>query len=84
MRKNIIDDLIGNISSWVKEKGLYKDTEKGLYFYLKGDTWEVGASLPLPFKDSLGESVSLELETDKPYIYNSEHVKQYPSKKSKI
>ena len=63
---------------------VYKDTEKGLYFYLKGEKWEVGASLPLPLKEGLGESVSFELETDKPYIHHTEHVKQYPPKKSKI
>lgn len=63
---------------------VYKDTERGIYFYLKGDKWEVGASLPLPLREGLGESVSLELETDKPYIHHAEHVKQYPPKKSKI
>jgi hypothetical protein len=62
---------------------VYKDTERGIYFYLKGDKWEVGASLPLPLQDGLGESVSLELDTDKPYIHHDEHVKQYPPKKSK-
>ena len=62
---------------------VYKDTERGIYFYLKGDKWEVGASLPLPLREGLGESVSFELETDKPYIHHAEHVKQYPSKKPK-
>jgi len=61
---------------------VYKDTERGIYFYLQGDRWEVGASLPLSFREGLGESVSLELETDKPYIHHAEHVKQYPPKKS--
>ena len=62
---------------------VYKDTDKGIYFYLKGDNWEVGASLPLPLRDGLGESVSLELDTDKPYIHHAEPVKKYPPKKSK-
>ena len=62
---------------------VYKDTERGIYFYLKGDKWEVGASLPLPLREGLGESVSIELETDKPYIHHTEHVKQYPPKKPK-
>jgi len=62
---------------------VYKDTERGIYFYLKGDKWEVGASLPLPLREGLGESVSLELETDKPYIHHTEHIKQYPPKKPK-
>lgn len=62
---------------------VYKDTERGLYFYLKGDNWEVGASLPLPLKEGLGKSVSMELETDKPYIHHTEHVKRYPPSKFK-
>lgn len=63
---------------------VYQDTERGLYFYLKGDKWEVGASLPLPLRQGLGESVSIELETDKPYMHHAEHVKKYPPKKTKI
>ena len=31
-------------------RNVYKDTERGLYFYLKGDTWEVGASCLCPLK----------------------------------
>ena len=64
-------------------RNVYHDTERGLYFYLKGEKWEVGASLPLPIKEGLGDSVSLELETDKPYLYHSEHVKQYPASRAK-
>ena len=61
---------------------VYQDPERGLYFYLKGDKWEVGASLPLPLREGLGESVTLELDTDKPNIHHAEHVKKYPPKKS--
>jgi hypothetical protein len=50
---------------------------------LKGDKWEVGASLPLPLREGLAESVSLELDTDKPYIHHAEHVKKYPPTKTK-
>jgi hypothetical protein len=31
----------------------------------------------------LGESVTIELDTDKPYVPNADHVKKYPPKKSK-
>ena len=65
------------------DQKVYHDAEKGLYFYLKGDNWEVGASLPSNLKAGLGESVTLELDTDKPYVHNAEHVKKYPSKNSK-
>ena len=62
---------------------VYHDTDKGLYFYLKGDNWEVGASLPTHLKASLGESVTIELDTDKPYVHNSDHIRMYPPKNSK-
>ena len=61
---------------------VYHDISRGLYFYLKGDNWEVGASLPSHLKAGLGESVTIELDNDKPYVHNEEHVKKYPPKKS--
>ena len=62
---------------------VYHDTDRGLYFYLKGDNWEVGASLPSHLSAGLGESVTIELDTDKPYVHNADHVKKHPPKKSK-
>jgi hypothetical protein len=59
-------------------RSVYYDTGRGLYFYLKGDNWEVGASLPSSLRVGLGGSVSIELDTDKPYIHHAEHVKKYP------
>jgi len=62
---------------------VYHDIRRGLYFYIKGCNWEVGASLPHNLQMGLGESVSLELDTDKPYTYHAEHIKQYPPEKMK-
>jgi hypothetical protein len=59
-------------------RNVYHDTDRGLYFYLKGDNWEVGASLPSSLRVGLGDFVSIELDTDKPYIYHADHVKKYP------
>lgn len=59
---------------------VYHDTARGVYFYLKGENWEVGVSLPSHLKKDLGEYVSLELETDRPYLFNEEHNKKYSSK----
>jgi hypothetical protein len=64
-------------------RSVYYDSGRGLYFYLKGDNWEVGASLPGSLRLGLGDSVSIELDTDKPYIHHAEHVKKYPSKQFK-
>jgi hypothetical protein len=60
---------------------VYYDTGRGLYFYLESDNWEVGASLPSSLRVGLGDSVSIELDTDKPYKLHKEHVKKFPPKK---
>lgn len=62
---------------------VYHDTDRDLYFYLKGDNWEIGASLPSNLRVRLGGSVSLEMDTDKPYTLYAEHRTKYPPGKSK-
>ena len=57
---------------------VYHDTQRGIYFYLKGDSWEAGVSLPGELKVGLGDYVNLELDTETPYVYNDEHAKKYP------
>ena len=57
---------------------VYYDSGRRLYFYLKGDNWEVGASLPSHLRAELGGYVSIELDTDKPYKHYKEHKAKYP------
>lgn len=57
---------------------VYYDSNRELYFYLKGDNWEVSASLPHNIRVRLGDNVSIEMETDRPYLYHDEHVRKYP------
>lgn len=64
-------------------RDVYHDPGRGMYFYLKGSGWEVGASLPTSLQEDLGAFVSLELDTDKPYEHHPEHVKQYPKERFK-
>lgn len=64
-------------------ESVYYDTRRGLYFYLKGSNWEVGASLPSSLRMGLGDYVSMELDTDKPYVHHKEHIKKFPAKKAK-
>ena len=59
-------------------RSVYYDISRRLYFYLKGDNWEVGASLPNHIRIGIGDSVRIELDTDKPYIHHADHVKKYP------
>jgi hypothetical protein len=62
---------------------VYYDSGRKLYFYMKGDHWEIGSSLPGSMRASLGDYVSLELDTGKPYTYHADHVKKYPPGKKK-
>jgi hypothetical protein len=57
---------------------VYYDSDRRIYFYLKADNWEIGASLPTNIRLGLGDSVNIELDTDKPYIYHADHVEKYP------
>ncbi len=65
------------------DTSVYFNSSKGLYFYLKGDTWTMSASLPYYLNVNLGSSVSIEMDTDKPYTKYKDHKKKYPSSKSK-
>jgi len=57
---------------------VYYDAGRRLYFYFEGNGWRIGASLPSPLQASLGDSVDLELDTDKPFLYHDDHKAQYP------
>ena len=62
---------------------VYYDASRKVYFYLQGENWEVGISLPSDVKGDLGEYVSLELDTERPYLYNEVHNNKYSSKQLK-
>lgn len=66
---------------------VYYDTYRKLYFYLEGNNWRVSVSLPQDIRVKLGDHVSIEMGTDKPYTYHEEHSRKYPQgqfkKKSK-
>ena len=61
----------------------YYDTERKLYFYLEGENWRFGASLPAGIRLDVGDRVSLGMDTDKPYEFHTDIVKQYPGVKPK-
>jgi len=53
--------------------GVYMNVSTGSYFYLNGGTWQVAMTLPSTVVLDSGNYVSLELETDRPYLYYDEH-----------
>jgi hypothetical protein len=62
---------------------VYFDPIRKVYFQLSGGSWRMTADLPLGVKVSLGSGVSLELDTDRPYIYNADHRKKFPPGQAK-
>jgi len=58
---------------------VYYDIGRRLYFYVEGGNWRFGASLPVGIKVGLGDHVTLEMDTDKPYEFHADVVKEYPS-----
>ena len=57
---------------------VYYDDFRKLYFYLEGSNWRISASLPHAIQVGLGGYVSIEMDADKPYIYNKKHKHKYP------
>jgi hypothetical protein len=57
---------------------VYFDVSRKCYFYLSGDRWKVSASLPVHMRVQLGNYVSIEMDTDRPYTKFKEHKKKYP------
>jgi len=57
---------------------VYFDTGRKIYFYYQNNQWQVSASLPSGIHITVGEYVTLGMDTDKPYQFHSDVVKSYP------
>jgi hypothetical protein len=57
---------------------VYYDDYRKLYFYLEGPNWRIAASLPHSIQLGSGGCVSIEMDSDKPYIHYEEHKRKYP------
>jgi len=56
--------------NYYPKANVYYDTSRKMYFYIEGDNWKASVSLPSTLKVQLGNHVSVEMETDKPYLKN--------------
>jgi len=61
---------------------VYFDSGRGLYFWLSGGGWQVGARLPGGIALS-GSYVNLDMDAAKPYQWHAEVVLRYPPAKYK-
>ena len=62
---------------------VYFDTGRGLYFYYERGAWQVSVSLPTTIHITVGDYVTLEMDTDRPYTYHSDVVRRYPPGQAK-
>jgi len=63
--------------NYYPSSGVYVNVSTGSYFYMNGGSWQVAMTLPSTVVLDQGNYVSLELETDRPYIYYDEHKVKY-------
>lgn len=57
---------------------IYFDASRKVYFSLEGGDWTVSAFLPQEVRLQLGDYVTIEVDTDKPYTRFEEHRRKYP------
>ncbi len=65
------------------ESSLYFDPARKLFFYLSGDGWRASVSLPIGIHIETSDYVALDMDTDEPFRFHSDVVKQYPPGKLK-
>lgn len=58
----------------------YFDLQRNVYIYLSGSNWEVSVGLPVFLSSvnlSVATKVQLELNSDMPQKYNTDHIRKY-------
>ena len=68
------------------DQNVYFDLQKSLYISLSGNNWQIEASLPSVFSGvdlSIVAKIELDLTTDTPQKYNSDHKAKYKGKGEK-
>ena len=61
-------------------KEVYYDTGRRIYFYIEGEIWKSGTSLPYHIEVSLGKYQTVELYSDTPYEHHEKHKGKYKKK----
>jgi len=62
---------------------VYYAHDRGVYFYYREGKWRVSESLPGNLWLNLGDHVTLEMDTDRPYHYHGDVVRHYPPGQAK-
>jgi len=57
---------------------VYFDIDREVYFFLESDEWKLAVTLPGYIKVDIDEQVTLYMDSEKPYEYHMDVVKNYP------
>ena len=60
------------------ECNVYYRPADRMWFYLEGSNWRAGVNLPAFVSIDFGHSVSLTMETDRPYLYHQQVASWFP------
>ena len=62
------------------EAEVYFDVDRHLYFYRDGGKWTMSVALPSVFRNDIGRSVRIEMESANPFERHRDHLKSYPAR----
>jgi hypothetical protein len=57
---------------------VYFDIDRKIYFYFEGDEWKLVVTLPENIKIDGHEYVTLQMDSEEPYVYHVDVVRNYP------
>lgn len=62
---------------YYREREIYYEPARGLWFWIDGGDWRIGASLPAYYQQFTSGGVTVELDSDKPYTEHRYVVEHY-------
>jgi hypothetical protein len=65
------------------DQRVYFEEKQGVYFYLSDGKWQMSVSLPTSIRITVGDFVTLDMDTDRPYEYHNDVAKKYPPGQAK-
>lgn len=62
---------------YYRDREIYYEPERRLWFWIDGGAWRVGASLPAYYQQFTSRGVTIELGSDTPYSEHRDVVREY-------
>lgn len=62
---------------------VYFDINRNIYFFMAGKDWRVASTLPAQINIKSSSYVTIEMDTDKPFLDHKKHKQKYPPGQAK-